>query len=519
MGDRAAGRGIMKGKRFYSPPSRIYKKPVLPIFRGEAKPKYIPAPKKVYVINTDIFLHDPTVLTALENNDIVIPFTVLDELDKFKNDKDELGDSCRRVASYIKEIFKISNSKNGIKLKGGGKLFIDNEDSIRLLEPIKNHKDKPDNRVLAVALKWQREHKDIPVIIITNDVNLINKAAAYKIKAEEYKNDKVKIYEGFREIKDNRNLFDGIKRNSEVARPVDQGIMPNEFVIITNNKGEKVETICKEGSLVQLSIPATDTLFGISAKNSEQRFALELLFNPKIELVTMTGKAGTGKTLLALYAAFEQLNKKMYSRISVARPIEPMGKDIGFLPGGINEKMTPWMQPIFDNLYFLFANQIRPKIEEKFPQDARGKELCQQRKKRKEKKNKSKEAKGKFPPHQNIENGKERLPWQDYIDKGLLYVEPLTYLRGRTLPRQIMIIDEAQNLSSGMIKSILTRAGEGTKVILIGDIDQIDSPYLNRYNNGLSVVVHFFKESDRAGHIAIKHSVRSPLAELAANLL
>lgn len=519
MGDRAAGRGMQKGRRFCMPPPKAYKKPVLPIFRGEAKPKYIPAPKKVYVINTDIFLHDPTVLTVLENNDIVIPFTVLDELDKFKNDKDELGDSCRRVASYIKEIFKSSNSKNGITLKSGGKLFIDNEDGIRLLEPIKNHKDKPDNRVLAVALKWQREHKDTPVIIITNDVNLINKAAAYKIKAEEYKNDKVKIYEGFREVTNNRNLFDGIKRNGEVICPTDQGIMPNEFVTITNDKDERVETICKEGSLVRLSIPATDTLFRISAKNSEQRFALELLFDPKIELVTMTGKAGTGKTLLALYAAFEQLNKKMYSRISVARPIEPMGKDIGFIPGDIEQKMAPWMQPILDNLEFLFSNRIQPNTEENPSQDTRKEKLRQQRKDRKKEKRIDKEARGKFSSSKNTGNGKQRLPWQDYIDKGLLYVEPLTYLRGRTLPKQIMIIDEAQNLSSGMIKSILTRAGEGTKVILIGDIDQIDSPYLNRYNNGLSVVVHFFKGSNRAGHIAIKHSVRSPLAELAADLL
>lgn len=481
--------------------------------------------RKIYVINTDIFVHDSTVLTNLKDNNIVVPFSVLDELDKFKTDRDELGDNGRKVANHIREISKNSNPEDGAKLATGGRLFIDNEGGIRLLEPIKNHKDKPDNRILAVALKWQLAHKDTPVIIITNDVNLMNKAAAYGIKAEEYKNDKVKIYEGFREIIDKSNLVDNIKRNGKVARPTadSEDIMPNEFVTIIN-KGERTETIHKDGLLTRLSIPETDTLFRISAKNSEQRFALELLFDPKIELITMTGKAGTGKTLLALYAAFEQLNKKRYSRISVARPIEPMGKDIGFLPGSIDEKMNPWMQPIYDNLEFLFSKRIQPDIDtdKKTSQNAHEEKLLQQRMHRKERKKErknGKETKGKFPPTKDAGNGKLKLPWQDYVDKGLLYVEPLTYLRGRTLPRQIMIIDEVQNLSSGMIKSILTRAGEGTKVILTGDIDQIDSPYLNKYNNGLSVVVHYFKRYAQTGHIALKNSVRSPLAELVADLL
>lgn len=471
--------------------------------------------KKIYIIDTNIFLHDPEVLLNLEDNYLVIPFTALDELDNFKKGLDELGANSRQVSRYLNKVRNGGNFKDGVKLESGGTLFIDTEDGIHSLSPLKNHSDKPDHHILAVALKWQQtqQNRDIPVILITNDINLLNKASAYGIKAEEYRNDKVGVYTGFQEIRDN-GIFNIAKRSGKAPIPEDLEIMPNEFVIIKNDKNERVETICESDVLVRLPINVvpSQTVFSIRPKNAEQRLALELLLDPNITLVTITGKAGTGKTLLALAAAFEQQQKKIYSRISVARPIKPLGEDIGFLPGDINEKLNPWMQPIFDNLDILFLGWKKI-CAEKPKEDAEP-----TRKERKQKRKASEgESTGRHKPTET--NSRPKPPWQKFIDDGLLYVEPLTYIRGRSLPRQFFIIDEAQNLTGHEIRTIITRAGEGTKIVLTGDINQIDSPYLNIHNNGLSIAIHRFKKYACSGHIMMMRSERSALAELAANIL
>lgn len=488
------------------------------------KPKIKEAPmpeknsaKKIYIIDTNIFLHDPEVLMNLEDNYLIIPFTTLDELDNFKKGLDELGANSRQVSRYLNKVRNGGNFKDGVKLESGGILFIDTEDGIRSLSPLKNHADKPDHHILAVALKWQQaqQNRDIPVILITNDINLLNKASAYGIRAEEYRNDKVGIYAGFQEIRDKNGIFNIAKRSGMAPLPEDMEIMPNEFVIIRNDRNDRVETICKDGVLNRLPINVvpSQTVFSIKPKNAEQKLALELLLDPDITLVTITGKAGTGKTLLALAAAFEQLQRKMYSRISVARPIKPLGEDIGFLPGDIKEKLNPWMQPIFDNLDILFSGW---------------KKICAERPKediseptRKERKQKRRVSEGdSAKKHKPTEtNGGPKPPWQKFIDDGLLHIEPLTYIRGRSLPRQFFIIDEAQNLSGHEMTTIITRAGEGTKIILTGDVNQIDSPYFNIHNNGLSIVAHRFKKYACAGHIMMMRSERSALAELAANIL
>lgn len=473
--------------------------------------------KKIYIIDTNIFLHDPEVLLNLEDNYLIIPFTALDELDNFKKGLDELGANSRQVSRYLNKVRNGGNFRDGVKLESGGILFIDTEDGIHSLSPLKNHADKPDHHILAVALKWQQtqQNRDIPVILVTNDINLLNKASAYGIRAEEYRNDKVGVYAGFQEMRDKNGVFNVAKRSGKAPLPDDLEIMPNEFVIIKNDRNDRVETMCKDGILHRLPINVvpSQTVFGIKPKNAEQRLALELLLDPDITLVTLTGKAGTGKTLLALAAAFEQQQRKIYSRISVARPIKPMGEDIGFLPGDINEKLNPWMQPIFDNLDILFSGW--KKISAERPKEDISEPT------RKEKKQKRKASEGdSTKKHKPTEtNGRPKPPWQKFIDDGLLYVEPLTYIRGRSLPHQFFIIDEAQNLTGHEIRTIITRAGEGTKIVLTGDINQIDSPYLNIHNNGLSIAIHRFKEYSCSGHIMMMRSERSALAELAANIL
>ena len=473
-------------------------------------------PKKIYIIDTKIFLHDPEVLLYLKDNYLVIPFTALDELDNFKKGLDELGANSRQVSRYLNKVRNGGDFKNGVTLESGGTLFIDTEDDIHSLSPLKNHADKPDHHILAVALKWQQtpQSGNLPVILVTNDINLLNKASAYGIRAEEYRNDKVGLYAGFQEIRDKNGIFTIAKRSGKAPLPEDLEIMPNEFVIIKNDRNDRVETICKDDVLIRLpvNVVPSQAVFSIKPKNAEQRLALELLLDPDITLVTLTGKAGTGKTLLALAAAFEQQQRKMYSRISVARPIKPMGEDIGFLPGDINEKLNPWMQPIFDNLDILFSGW---------------KKICAERPKedvseptRKERKQKRKVNEGDSTRHKSAEtNGRPKPPWQKFIDDGVLYVEPLTYIRGRSLPHQFFIIDEAQNLTGHEIRTIITRAGEGTKIVLTGDINQIDSPYLNIHNNGLSIAIHRFKQYVCSGHIMMMRSERSALAELAANIL
>lgn len=472
--------------------------------------------RKIFIVNTDIFLHDPCALANLKDNKIIIPLSVLDELGEFKKDKDELGANSRAVAKYLSEV-PSDSFKNGAKLKSGGTLFIDTEEDVRSLAPLKHRKDTTENKLLAVALKQQQENKDTPVIIITNDINLRNKAKAYGIKAEEYKNDKVSVYNGFQEIEVNEKLFDNIRKNGRAICPIGSNIMPNEFVIIKNGRQETIETICKGDFLVHL--PKLPSVFGITARNPEQRFALHLLLDPDITLVTIGGRAGSGKTLLVLAAAFKQLLDKTYRRISVARPIEPMGKDIGFLPGGVEEKMGPWVQPINDNMYVLFSN-LKEQGSEKNTVLSAHEEETQQRKFRKEKKKDNKKTSAIMSQSsKGPENGRPKAPWQKYIDQGLLYIEPLTYLRGRTLPNQFIFIDEVQNLPGDIIKTIITRAGEGAKIVLTGDIDQIDSPYLNEFNNGLSVVAYNFKNIHLAGHITLTESVRSELAKIGSEIL
>lgn len=474
--------------------------------------------KKVFVIDTNIFIDDPNAIAKLKDNIIVVPFSVLDELDGLKKRQDELGVNARRASRFINKMKKNGKSlSEGVAIYDadgnptGGTLYLDNEIGIKDLSPLQTHNDTPDHRIMSVALKWKNDtfleakklEPNTPVILITNDINLRNKADSFGITAEWRKTD-VSDYTGSREISDGKlyNLLQetGVAANNDLN--LENKFSPNECLLV--RRGERfVSAIFRENRVEVIKMP--DDVYGIKPRNIEQEFALELLLDPQISIVTINGKAGTGKTLLALAASLQQLHEDIYDRVAVARPIVVMGNDIGFLPGDIDAKLNPWMQPIYDNLDILFP-----------PDNYKNKYTQKTKKKNKRKKlygvNLA-ESEHHSTEYQQVDT------WQKLIEEKLLCVEPLTYIRGRSMPRQILIIDEAQNLNRHEVKTIITRIGEGSKIILTGDIEQIDNPYLNKNNNGLSIVREKLKNWHRAGHITLKKSERSEVAEYVSGIL
>lgn len=463
--------------------------------------------KKIFVIDTNILIEDCKAIPTLKDNYIVVTFSVIGELDVIKKRRDELGASARHASRFINKARKNGSSfRDGITLESGGTLFIDNEKNIRQSSILQDHEDTVDHRLIAVALDWKKSNPHIRVILLTNDTNLSTKACSLGVASEMYKTNRVNsTYLGFRKLHDNK-MFEtmtekGVIEHSDLKLDPDSKFMPNECFIIKGNK-DSLPAIFSDGKIESIAIPKL--IHEIRAKNIEQELALSLLLNPEISIVTINGKAGTGKTLLALAAALHQLEEEKYKRIAVGRPIVTMGNDIGFLPGDIEEKMNPWMQPIYDNLDIIFASKSKK-------QNQYSDEPAEHRKK------KGKVVGVDMMRHQERKNPKDT--WEKLITDGLLCIEPLAFIRGRSIPDQILIIDEAQNLNRHEVKTIITRIGEGSKIILTGDTGQIDNPYLDNNNNGLAIAIDKFKNEKCAGHITLLKSERSQLAELAANIL
>jgi PhoH-like ATPase len=437
--------------------------------------------KKTYVLDTNVLLHDPQALFRFEDNDLVIPITVIEEIDRFKKDQSEIGRNARQISRLLDGFRKQAHLVEGVTLEKGGvlKVVIFTDEALKRLPP-ELRVDQGDNRILAVALKL-KEDSSRPVVFVTKDTNLRIKADAVGLAAEDYESDKVPIDE----------LYSGTTQlmveKEEVDRFYGQGyldateeFLPNQFITLVEAANPSHTALCRYQStlrrLVPLIRPPKEGVWGIHSRNREQQFAFDLLLNDDIQLVTLVGKAGTGKTLLAIAAGlYKAADEGTYSRLLVSRPIFPLGRDLGFLPGDVEEKLAPWMQPIFDNVELLLGA-----VEER---------------------------------------GKRKRGYKELVDMGILEIEPLTYIRGRSIPKQYMIVDEAQNLTPHEIKTIITRAGEGTKIILTGDPYQIDNPYVDASSNGLAYVVEKFKGQDIAGHITLSKGERSCLAELAANLL
>ncbi|MDA8098793.1 MAG: PhoH family protein [Nitrospiraceae bacterium] len=439
--------------------------------------------KKIFVLDTNVLLHDPRAIFSFEDNDVIIPIAVIEELDRFKKGIDEMGRNARQVSRILDEFRTKGKLSQGVQLDKGGTLRVElNHVSPQHL-PMELVASKGDNRILATALNLCHSHKEIPVVLVTKDTNLRIKADAVGLTAEDYETDTItldELYSGEGEITVVPEQIEQFYAAGELTPPSGSVLFPNQFILIKNNANPSQTALSRYSRTKQALLPLMAPkhgVWGISSRNKQQQFALDLLLNDDIRLVSLVGKAGTGKTLLALAAGLEKtIESRAFARLVVSRPVFPLGKDIGFLPGDIEEKLKPWMQPIRDNLDFLMGAS-------------------------------------------NVTRGKGRKDLQSLFDLGMIEVEPLTYIRGRSMPNQYLIVDEAQNLTPHEIKTIITRAGEGTKIVLTGDPYQIDNPYIDSSSNGLTFVVERFKEESIAGHITLVKGERSDLAELAATLL
>jgi PhoH-like ATPase len=436
--------------------------------------------KKNYVLDTNILLHDPRAIYAFEDNDVVIPIHVLEEIDGFKRELSELGRHARQVSRTLDELRAKGSLSEGVALQGGGKLSVALKG--REVPEAVLDRTKADARILAVAMAVRDRSPDRPTIFLTKDVNLRIRADALGLQTEDYEHDKVEeaeYYTGVREVVIPKEAIDAFYATGELA-PESQDHAPNEYVLLKDATNASHTALAKYSAAKERYVPIIKTLqggvWGLRPRNKEQAFALDLLLNDEIKLVTVVGKAGTGKTLLAIAAGLQKtMEDQVFTKLLVSRPIFPLGRDIGYLPGTVEEKLNPWMQPIFDNVEFLMG-------------------LSQKEKK----------------------SGRS---YTELIDLGVIAIEPLTYIRGRSIPDQYIIVDEAQNLTPHEVKTILTRAGDNTKIVLTGDPSQIDNPYVDATNNGLIHVVNKFRNERLAGHVTLQKGERSPLAELASTVL
>ncbi len=440
---------------------------------------------KVYVLDTNVLLQDPNAIYSFNTNEIVIPAVVLEEVDSKKRYMDEIGRNARQVSRMIDGFRERGKLHESIPLENGGTLRIElNHRSFQYLQD-KFVEKTNDNRILAVALNLFLEEGKLKsgrtVILVSKDALVRVKADAMGIQAEDFLTDRVvefnQIYTGYEERYVDSELLNQFfeKQFIDAKKLKGRPLYPNQYVILKDPvqaSSSGIGKVDKNGNRIEKTAMETEYMWGIGPRNVQQRMALDLLVRSDIPLVTLVGKAGTGKTLLAMAAGLmqtEDLNR--YKKLFIARPIVPVGKDIGFLPGEKEEKLRPWMQPIYDNLEYLFNVKKTGELEK-------------------------------------ILSG-----------IGSIQVEALTYIRGRSLPDQYIIIDEAQNLTKHEVKTILTRVGEGSKIVLLGDPQQIDHPYLDEYTNGLTYVVEKFKDQPLSGHVKLEKGERSLLARIAADLL
>jgi PhoH-like ATPase len=440
--------------------------------------------KKTFVLDTNVLLHDPSAILRFEDNDVVLPITIIEELDRFKKQPEVTGRNARQASRMLDELRQKGHLTKGIPLDNGGSIQVAlcHRETLHEL-PTELEGDRADNAILAVALELMRQCQ-CPVVMVSKDINLRIKADALGLIAEDYKTDKVDVddlYTGITEVVVEGEDIDRLFQQGAIG--LTQPFFPNQALTLIDaarpNHTALATVEGKSGKVVPIAKIPRSGISRITPRNREQNFALDLLLRDSVSLVTLVGKAGTGKTLLAIAAGLQKVaDERIYSRLVISRPVVPMGKDLGYLPGDIDEKLNPWMQPLYDNFDLIFGTQ-----------DPSGK-----------------------PSHWR--RGHEEL-----VERGLLQIEPLTYIRGRTMPNQFLIVDEAQNLTPHEVKTILTRAGEGTKVVLTGDPDQIDNPYVDAASNGLTYVVERFKEEAIAGHITLLKGERSNLADRAAILL
>ncbi|MCP4138023.1 MAG: PhoH family protein [bacterium] len=440
---------------------------------------------KYFVLDTNVLIHNPEALYSFTDNTIIIPITVVEELDRFKSHSDKKGMHARQALREIDAQIKRGALKKGAKMKNGGTMIISLDDydkKIPYLDPSLN-----DNKILAAA--YTLKQQDEMVFFISKDVNARIKAEALDIPARDYEKQKVEysaLYKGWRELTVPGQQVDEIYKNG-VTEVKGYTLFHNEYALLKDEGGQNKSALARFDYAHGRLELVRETFEGlrITPRNLEQHFAVDLLLNDRVKLVTLIGQAGTGKTLIALAAALKcSLGKSAnYKKILIARPVMPMGKDIGFLPGDKDEKLKYWMQPIFDNLEFIFSGGKNEIVK----------------------------------PRKKGQDTNDRI--DNLIEKNVLEIEALTFIRGRSIPEQFLIVDEAQNLTPHEIKTIVSRAGEGSKIVLTGDPEQIDNPYLDANSNGLSYTVERLKDNEIVGHMFLSKSERSDLAALAVEKL
>lgn len=457
---------------------------------------------KKFVLDTSVLLHDPSSIFNFADNEIILPITVIQELDTFKKDQREVGRNARQVARVLNQYLDDGDIRKGVVINDkGGLLRVDIRYTIEAFNA-----DLPldysinDNRIINCAYLND-------ATIISNDVNLRILASAYGIQSEDYRNDKINIddsYTGAGELDVPQSMIDQIYDTNFI--PYEQPtveIYPNKFLLLKSLSNSKQSALARYyAPMKELRLLSQDSkIMGLLPRNKEQQYALDALTDPDIKLVTLIGKAGCGKSLMALASGLHCVwEQKLYKKMLVYRPIVPMGNDIGFLPGDMNEKLGPWMQPVADNIDFLMGDispEDRPKI----------------------KKSKAKAADGIPVLGVGEKSAGKVSPTVELQQWGYLELGAGTYIRGRSIPGQYIILDDAQNFSIHEIKTFITRVGEGTKIILTGDPEQIDTPYLDATNNGLTYCAEKFKNENIAAHIMFTKSERSELAEIASRIL
>tara|TARA_B100000700_G_scaffold208096_1_gene228654 strand:- start:6161 stop:7474 length:1314 start_codon:yes stop_codon:yes gene_type:complete len=435
--------------------------------------------RKNFILDTSVLLYDKHAISSFPDNNVVIPLVVLDELDRFKDKSGLLGENARFVNRFLDDLRKIGDLHVGVK--------IDNNQIVRVelnhCEKVPQGLDPKtgDNRIISVALGLTEELNNSKVTLVTKDINFRVKCDALGIKSEDYCKDTIvledsQIYTGVRDFHlENSVLIDSFYKNGFIKQsdlPLQEfKINENEFVCLKNESqsalgyklGDKIFPV-KRGDSIKMSHT------GVSARNREQLFALNMLMKEDLPLVTILGRAGSGKTFLTLMAGLELMNQGKFDRIVITRNIQPVGKDIGFLPGDVDEKMLPWMAPIMDN----------------FRQGLKDNDLTY---------------------------------FQMMRQKGQIEIAPLSFMRGRTFNNTFMILDEAQNATIHELKTVITRVGENSKIVLLGDVEQVDTPYLDTLSNGLTVIVEKLKDQRISGHIMLKRGERSELATLASKLI
>ena len=428
---------------------------------------------KTFVIDTNVFIHKADAILSFKDNEVVVPLWVLEELDNLKTYSGERGRNARHAIRFLDQLAKQGDIHQGVKMDNGSTLKVlldyDHDIQVDLIA------DKPDNKILLTALTLQRRGRR--VFFVSKDINARVKATALGLKAVDYEKQKVDIaqlYQGFRTGDISLDTYEELQ--SQEIIPWNEELHPNEFVILNDKEhgNPSLGRYQEHSKQLKAIFPIPGSISGVKPLNIQQEMAFELLLDESVNLVTLMGKAGTGKTLLAIAAGLKKVfDDRAYKRVLISRPVMPLGKDIGYLPGAKEEKLSHWMQPLFDNMEYILSVHKRPNLR----------------------------------------------TLESIIGSNQVEIEAITYIRGRSLPNLYIIIDEAQNLSPHEIKTIVSRAGEDTKVVLTGDPYQIDSPYLDSSSNGLSYLVEAFKGQKNFGHVVLEHSERSLLAEQAAELL